>query len=1526
MKPLTRLLLLFFAFSAVSFSSKALTAGFTADHMAGCAPLVVNFTNTSIGATGYSWDLGNGIITPVTDPSTSYTSPGTYTVILTVYGTGGPLTHTMTITVYPSPTVSFTADDTSVCPGTSVSFTSTSIGGVAGPLTYVWNFGDGYTSTSATPTHVYATPGFYNVTLSVTNSMGCVSSFTSLGYIHVYSPPSVSFIAGSPVICGAPGATTFTDLTTGTPSFTYSWAFGDGGTSTVPGPSHNYATTGFYTVTLIVTDGNGCKDTLVRPSYIEVRNLTAAFTYPSSACVGSPVTFVNTSSTHTSSSWDFGDGGTSTAEDGIHAYTTAGTYTVRLIVFDGTCYDTITHSIIISPAPVCSFTITPADPCPPPASITYTATVPTGATVSWIFGDHTTGSGTTVSHTYYWRGVDTITMTVVDPVTGCITTVSKTDTLYDMDHRASALPVSGCAPLTCTFSATAVTHVPDTTVVRPYPYPFASYSWDFADGSPLSTAPAPSHTFTAAGIYIVVLTRITVNGCTVTDTVEIRVGNPPIVTCTATPTHVCFRDPVYFTTTIITGPVTHYEWNFGDGSIEIDSSGNPIHVFSAPGTFSVTVTPYHNGCPGVPYTMPYTIIIDSPQSIFSASVLCSPRGRVVFTNASLGDDTRLWIFGDGTTSTVDNPTHDYPAATYYNVLLTTYNAASGCRDTIGYPLDLTHPIPSFTADDTAVCRDGVVHITPVVTGGVAYAYDWFINDTLVPASFFDTSHVNFYTHVLTDTFTRTGFYTITLVIVDINLCRDTLRKAAYITVAKPVAAFTAIPVSGCLPLSSTFTDASTDIPGIPITGFSWDFGDGGTAVVTVPSVAHTFTTAGTFTTSVIVTDALGCMDTAAIPINVYQPVASFTASDTYPCIGDNVTFTNTSTGGATYFWDFGDGNTSTATTPTHIYSLTGTYTVTLIATDAHGCSNTAVYSGYIHITKPNASFVMSDSVSICPPLLVNFTNTSSGAASYSWDFGDGSTSVAPSPADLYITPGVYNVQLIAANVDGCTDTAIGHVTIYGYAGALSYTPLSGCSPLLVHFTALVTNVPNIIWDFADGYTSLPSAADTASHVYTIPGAYVPKLILSDNSGCENSSIGVDTIKVNAVYPGFTTIPNPICEHAEIHFNDTSKSYWSSVTSWYWTFTNGDTSTNSSPAYTYSVAGTYSVTLTATDGWGCVGTVIQNIVVIKPMEIFANPDTTICLGDSATLSASGAVSYAWWPADGLGCPVCNPSHAAPSVQTTYTVTGTDVNGCLSVDSVTIFIKTKTESLAKGDTEICQGIAVQLSGSGATKYTWYPATGLSNTNIANPIAAPDVTTRYLVIAQLAGCIPDSNYVLVIVHPVPSVNAGPDQTLIQGSTAQLGATGENVYTYTWGPDNTLSCDSCADPVASMTITTTYVVNAVSSFGCRKFDSVTIHLFCDQSQVFIPNSFTPNNDGQNDVFYPRGKGIRTIKAFRVYNRWGELLFEKTNIDINDASNAWDGSYKGNPPRPDVYVYVIDAQCETGEPINLKGDVTIIR
>jgi gliding motility-associated-like protein len=297
-----------------------------------------------------------------------------------------------------------------------------------------------------------------------------------------------------------------------------------------------------------------------------------------------------------------------------------------------------------------------------------------------------------------------------------------------------------------------------------------------------------------------------------------------------------------------------------------------------------------------------------------------------------------------------------------------------------------------------------------------------------------------------------------------------------------------------------------------------------------------------------------------------------------------------------------------------------------------------------------------------------------------------------------------------------------------------------------------------------------------------------------------------------------------------------------------------------------------------------------------------------------------------PPVNLSCISCNPTHASPPEPGTYTVTGTDEHGCVNTDTVQVKLRYKTTSAATGDAHVCRGVPVPLAASGGNKYTWIPAEGLDNPYLANPLAGPAATTTYTVVVQLGSCIPDTSVITVTVEPTPQINAGEDQWLPEGSTAIIEAMGANIASLKWTPSATLSCDTCLTTKATPFVTTQYLVEVTSDFGCTAKDDIVINLYCTNTQIFVPNSFTPNNDGHNDIFYPRGKGVKVVKVFRVYNRWGELLHEKLNCDLNDPSAGWDGWWLGDEPRPDVYVYYIEAICNSDEPIFLKGDVSILR
>ncbi|XZF12806.1 PKD domain-containing protein [Chitinophagaceae bacterium MMS25-I14] len=1503
---------------------QAQTANFTASPTTGCAPLVVQFTNTSTGtnsATVYDWNLGNNVHSALANPSTSYSTPGTYTVSLTVRNGSNANTKTITgyITVNPSPQVQFTANNTFGCPGTTIQFTNQTIFPVGVTGTYYWSFGDGQSSTAQSPAHIYTTPGNYNVTLKVTNSFGCSQTLTDTNYIHIYTPPGGNFTASSTFFCKAPATDTFTATGTGTGPYTYDWSYGDNTTGTGAVSAHTYTTPGTYTVKVIITDAHGCKDTVSKTGYVTIGNMQPAFTGPAAACVNTQVSFTNTTSgpAPASAVWNFGDNtGIFIGVNATHTYTAAGTYTVKMTATSpNNCVDSTVRTIVINPAPVLGFTYSPTAPCPSPATIQFTNTSSSGGNFNWTFSDGGTSTATSPSHTFHGDSAYTVKLSATTAA-GCKDSITQTVTVYNLFADIYASRHDGCAPLTVKFKGFAQTHTtpPDYTTINPYPYSIASYVWNFGDGTGNSTLDSPVHIFVNPGTYWVKVTITTVNGCTHTDSTLISAGSHPTAAFTAAPTTTCFHDPVQFTNNSTNATV--YIWNFDDGGTT--SVPSPKYHFSAPGIWGVTLIALNNGCADTMRVDSMITVLPS-KSLATFAYHCDTPAKVTFTNASIGDSSHVWIFGDGTTSTAGPiVSHTYPALGNYTALLATYNSTNGCRDTVPIPLQLYKTIPIFTSADTAICKgDQVIFSAGNVPNIIKY--NWVIGTNYYP----DT------TATIPYTFTQRGYYTVKLITKNTHLCIDTFTRVNYQLVSDPAVNIVGTPLVGCTPLAVNFTDSSTGLTGTYFTSKQWVFGDGFSNTSMATTNSHTYTTAGIYDVKLFITDNVGCTDSMVRTgyINAQHPVANFMADDTTVCIGQTVTFTDLTTSpGATlsYQWTFGDGTSGTGPQPAHSYTATGSYTVKLIVTNATGCKDSITKTAYIKVLKPHASFTASDSVAICPPLIVSFNSTSANALSYAWNFGNNASAVIPNPSNAFNNAGVYNVRLIVTNSEGCTDTAYKQIKVLGYAGALTYTPLSGCVPLTVNFTASITNVPSLIWDFSDGTTAVATTS-TTSHIYTFPGAFVPKLIISDGAGCLTTSTGLDTIKADGVDAGFTAT-DPACIHSSILFTDTSYSPFSPITTSSWTFHNGQTAFSHQTSHTYDTTGTYAVTLISVNAHGCRDTVIRSVTILPLPVISAGKDTVICKGDVATLQPSGGVSYVWDISSSLSCSGCTNPQANPVVPTDYYVTGTGANGCTSKDTVNVSLKTKTVASAGNGGEICYGQSFQLQAIGGQRYLWSPAATLNNSQVINPVAAPVANTTYTLITWEGSCIPDTDYVTVVVHPLPKVDAGADQKVVAGSSAVLVATGTGAKYYTWAPPETLSCDSCSSPKASPLKTTTYTVTAHSDYGCVDSDSVHVIVLCDQSQVFIPNSFTPNGDGHNDYFYPRGKGIDKVKSFRVYNRWGEVVYEHTGFELNDKTQGWDGTYKGEQLRTDVFVYVIEAICDNGETISWKGDVSLVR
>ncbi len=1519
-----KLFILFLTIICFSDVKAQLNADFTASTTNGCAPLVVNFYDNSSGSpTSYSWNMG-GTPSTLKNPSRTFTAPGTYTVSLTIYkgSSSDAETKTNYITVHPSPVVNFTATPLSGCSPLTVNFSDASTAGGSGSNTYSWYMGAsvGF-RTGANTTAVFTNAGSQSITLTVTNSFGCSTSHTKANYINVLPRPIGNFTATPVDFCSSPASTTFSGTASGNGPFSYTWIYGDALPNGSGTPNaHTYtAPPNTWSPKMLVTDANGCKDSITKSNYINIHYPTASISSNNSVCEGTPISFSSSVSPGGGTfSWSTG----STGSTSTHTFFTAGTHTVTLTYNYRGCTVTATKTITVHPKPIAGFITNPDSLCPAPVTTQF---VPNGSYSSylWDFGvsPAVTSTNPSPTFTYNVNGIYGITL-MVTTANGCKDTVQNSLPIYDLD--LTILPVAqsdreGCVPHTVYFGRAATTNIPGPNAVS-YPYGVKTHSWHFGDASSTntSTLASPSHTYTDTGIFTVTLTIVTNNGCSKTATTQVKVGAKPDTNFGAAPTRICMKNEIQFTDSTVR-KIDKWEWILYDSSNQIVrtySGKNPkIKYDGPPGVFTVTLITSHNGCKDS-MRRPYYITVDSPKADFSFAEACDTLNKVFFKHAAVGSTSHVWLFGDplNSTSTQLDPSFKYPALGSYTVRLATHNSRSGCRDTMTRVVTTTNRSMTLTTNDTTICQGDSLRLFTQLIGRPASIYQWYVNNI-----FRTSDSTTSYTHH----FTTTGFNKVKVIITDATGCKDSVVKTNYIFVSKPTVSLTGSPLAGCIPMTVNFTDNSTVPAGATITNRVWNYGVGSNTAVTGTTTSYTYINRGIYDVKLIVQDNVGCKDSLVRTayINAKKPIAAFSVKDT-ACINEQLTFANTSSSANSVVWYFGDGDTSIVMSPTHRYKAKGSYTVRLIVTDDIGCKDTMIIVNAVTIVKPDPSFTMSDSVAVCPPLLVQFTNTTPNANNYIWKTGL-SSYASKNASEFYTARNKYDVTLIAIDKYGCTDSVTASVRILGYTGAFSYSPLIGCKPLTVNFTATTTNVKSMTWDFDDGVV-LNSMSGAVSHIYNTPGSYVPRIIFEDSAGCRSSSDGADTIKVDAVQADFNT--ETPCEYNTATFVDTSKSYYSILTSYKWTFHDNTNSYQPKASKYYGPPGKYAVKLWVKNQRGCEDSITKDVTIHNLPIINAGTDTVICMKDTAQLNATGGIKYIWMTTPYLSCLDCPSPFAFPTEAFRFFVTGTDANGCSNKDSVWVRLKTKVTAITGPDEEICEKDTVTLTVKGGQTYKWLPVEGLNNSTSATPVASPSITTKYMVVSYEGRCIPDTDFVKVTIYPLPEVTATGAATIIAGNSTPISATGKLIQKFRWEPYQSLSCSDCPDPTASPSKTTEYTIKVYTDFGCVDSDKVTITVLCDKSQIFMPNTFTPNGDGQNDIFYPRGNGIDKVKSFRIYNRWGQTVFERNAISLNDPNSGWDGNYSGSQLPPDVFVYILETLCDDGQIMIIKGDISLVR
>lgn len=1513
------------------FKALAQTADFIASPASGCAPLVVNFTDNSTGTvTGYTWNLGNSSTSALQNPSTTYSSPGTYTVTLTVTGPGGTHTKSSSIVVYDKPAIAFSASPLSACKGQVIQFSSIVTPNASGTPVYAWDFGDGTSGSGSAPAHTYATAGTYSVSLTVTNGAGCSNTVSRNALIYIKASPIPGFSASPTVFCSAPGQSTFYNLATGgSAPYSTSWDFGDGSSGTGSSATHTYSSGGNFTVKMIVTDAGGCADSAVMPGLISVVTTPASFTGPASACLGMSASFANSTPGASSTTWKFGDGDSATGAQVSHIYAGVGTYTVSISTSVNGCIRTASRTVTIQPKPVVAVTQSPGIPCPPPVTVSWSASANPAATAySWRWKSGATATGQTVSKMYTTNEHDSLLM-IATTAAGCKDSVLlDTIKIYDLntDINGGNQLLGGCLPFQAGFQ-TSLTYLVPPPAMKPLPpLPYPGYvvraTWDFGDNTGSSVL-TPSHTYGVRGAWPVRCIITTNNGCVDTAYSIVRVDTPVPPSFTVSPLIVCPKSPVLFVNTTRNVPdSTVFYWQPGDRKFEVPDTSRLSYIYKDPGTFVPWLFTNHNGCVDS-FALPLNIYIKAPNADFADSVFCPPQKAVKLTSLSDSATSLLWDFGDGITDTSFAPVHAFSTVGTYKVTQIAFSSITGCIDSFSKMFQFNPTFFSAEARDSAFCRgDSVLFVGYAQEFQNPVRYSWeidnvqtpYVNDTTGPGGFTFNKHL----------FQTNGYHDVALYITSGAHCFDTLKMPRMVLTSRPYVGIAANPPVGCAPLSVSFNASISN--SVPAISRRWTFVDGGSITDTAATPRHTYLQPGDYSVSLVVTDSLGCTDSLNKTdlISVSKPQAGFKAFSDSICVSAPAVFTPSANGKSpfTFNWNFGDGLFDTTVLTIHHYSSAGIYTVRLIVKDSLGCPDTAIRNSYIYVSQPVANFTVSDSIAICQPQQIQFTNTSVGASGYLWNLGSGGPSTAVNPVKTFTAPGIYNISLVAFNSNGCTDTASRKITVLGNNGAFSYSPISGCLPLTVQFTPLIPGIPFSTWDFSDGVT-VTTKGTPVTHTYTTPGAYLPRVIYSDSANCSTISAGLDTIKVDELTADFNwTTP---CAGIPISLNEQSKATFSQAVSWRWN-SGADTAWGPVASYTFQDTGLHSVTLSISNAAGCSDSITKNILVHPVPVVQCSADTTICPADTARLVVSGAYSYSWSPAPMLPCSLCDTVFLQPPVSTLYVVTGTDINGCMNKDSATVTIKTKTTSTAGPGGEICVGENFRLYAEGAQSYQWLPAATIDSPDVASPLATPEYTTTYIVVAKEGTCLSDSHSVLVVVHPLPVFFAGNDETIALGTAVTLKPTRQGIVRIEWKPDTTLSCRECFDATASPYYSKTYSATGYDEFGCAANDSVTVFVRCNGSLVFIPNSFTPNGDGRNDFFFPRGEGIAVMTIFRVFNRWGELIFERKNVPLNDERSGWDGRFQGKELPPDVYVYTMQSRCSSGEILNWKGDVTLLR
>jgi PKD repeat protein len=1455
------------------------------DYDQSCFGTPVSFTDLSQSNGGgalvdWNWNFGDptsGInnLSTIPNPTHQFTSPGTYVVTLIVTTSNGcSATITDTLDILPAPPVDFTTQYR--CENNPVQFyPDTTVMSIGSIQSWLWDFGDGITSTQQQPSHVYVVSGAIQVTLTVVDTSGCSNSITKT--VLIVPEPLVNFNYSSPTCYQSP--TLFTDLSSAPMGYIvkWEWDFGDGTDTTIlfpaiPDVSHTFPNYASFNVTVTVTTNDSCTNSITKVVTV-IPNPLANFSFQTH-CLGAPVSFTDQSQSGGGGSiidwqWNFGDPTSgadnfSTVQNPTHTYLSAGTYSVSLIVTSSTgCADTDTIDIVIYASPIVDFTSvagcvndTTQFTCSPPV-------IP-GATTSylWQFGDATTSTEMNPVHLYAQAGTFNVSITITDTA-GCVKTVSHFVTIVPAPASFFVYNTPACSNYPVLFNDLSTISGGQIT----------SWHWDFGDGNDTLISPPGNpdivHTYSTFGTYTVVLTVATSMGCENEFSLPVIITTGPLAGFSYGNT--CLASPVNFTDLTTTNGGTNlvsWLWNFGDplsGANNTSILQNPSHLFSGAGTFTINLQVTNaNGC--LDTTLKIITVLPSPTVEFgygSPSCLRSPTSFYIdsiITNLSV---VQLidWDFGDGTAhSSLTNPTHTYTQAGTFTVILQITDT-SGCGNVISHTIQI-HPLPVPRFSYTNACSGNATQFSDesfTINGEVISTWYWNFGDLTTTN---DTSSLPNPTW----TYTADGSYTVILTVTTAAGCLDSITLPVQVY-RKPTANFiyTAAP---CDNGAVYFQDSSYAYQ-TTIASWYWEFDPSHFSNLQNPVYVF-FDSDSCYNVKLIVTDVHGCRDTTlkqvcvpaslevaiVAPGTCYLETTSFTPQLINPA-GDSL---------ISFAWNFGEpssgfNNTSTLRYPTHTYNLPGSYTVTLVVVDIHNCSQT-VYQQVIVYTLPAPSFTFTqDNCDSTAKFNAISAGGGVGIKTWIWNYGDGQTDTIHAPEDpdtthFYFNPGMYNVALTVINLNECTVTFSDSLLLKPCINAMfEEIDTLGCQNQLFTFadsSYCGLQISQWDWDFGDGTTiSYNSAQANVTHIFVTPGTF-------------NVELKVSTLIANKVVSDSITIqvlinPSPIAKYSALSvcyglpavFKNTSSANGTQISSYAWDFGaagTSDTSSLKNPTYIYTIAGSYDADLIVNNTIGCSDTVTHTIAV-HPLPTANFDMSSSCAGSPVSFNDR------------------SDSALAPLIQWKWIFS--DPLGIIGIDSV-----------------------------------------------PNPLFTFNTAGEYsiqLIVADTNGCL-DTIPQMLTTNPIPisAFTYKENYENIQGQLLMINESAGAIQ-YQWDFDNGVM-SGAENPTVTYDEDGIYTIELITwnSFNCT--DTLRTDYKLLFKGLYIPNAFAPTSPFSTvQYFKPVGINLLSYKI-EVFDTWGNLLWHSEKIDeFGRPSEAWDGTINGHLLPQDVYVWKAKAVFKDG-------------